>query len=818
MWTSWNVTFASASITRITAVFGTIASTLNGSWLTETATAAFKVFTGNWWTFFFVADTDEFWAQATVFVFSIDSNSFFVRFATWSFDLEAGINTFVFNAFVSEATFIASVSQKSFVGGASWNIHAQSRSVVTTDQTVFETRASVASISKVVPLFTQSSGASGFVNTLWWWSWSWANWWGGGWFTYAIFDHLFTSWTTAFVFTSPFSPGNWFAIFSARTFVGTSFWGVTLALFGVTWFAVSEVVSDDGVDFHSWAIASDVFLWWTRFWLARSFVTASDGVIRIDSDVTGFTWFKFFDGFSTFFISVRSGVLVEFVFTLNQSTNKPRFLTDSGIIDFVDDSSQWNNNSVVIATEFWWFTRFQDFATAAKIKFVGWSVVFWARLNFAFGFWDTFADIFEAWTFVVGISVVGESLFFNLSGTSITSDFFLGWARNIITTVLAGSSVATSIKAIFVAQTNSTAILEILANSWNMFDSWSFTVNQNTSVFITSIFRSPFVTDGVFFTFVFTEVFFASFVADTRGVRFTFVFGFFGWSTGQVMATWSTNWSFFDAIIAEVTHDDFTFTSTFGGHTFDIIVEDHFSGFHESTVIVTSSGGIAFFQAWEIKAFGRVSGATFTSFSSDFVGLTWWAYWWMINAETFVALAFKSGTATFTIIMVANIIDLNEFLSFSSTSWNSEFSAFSFKIWNEFGTRWSFWAIISSAASIFRNMSNKGFTEFTNWFFFVSTGVFDVVASNFSGFGTATWLTDIVFVVEEIAFVVFNTFMFASVTTGARVRNTSAFVNGFTQFTAFSLTKWSNGGWASVTDTFVFQTAVKSFSFISNRV
>lgn len=261
-----------------------------------------------------------------------------MRFTAWSFDLEASVNAFVFNAFVSQATFVTSVSQQSFVGSASWNIHAQSRSVVTTDQTVFETRTSVASIAKVVPLFTQSSGATGFINALWWWSWSWVDWWSGSSsITFTIFNHFFTSWTTAFVFTRPFSPGDWFATFSARTFVGTSFWGVTLALFSVTWFTVSEVVSDDGVDFHSWAITSDIFLWWTRFWLASSFVTASNGVVRINGSVTGFTWFEFFNRFGTFFISVRTGVLMEFVFTLNQSTNEPSFLTDGGIIDFVDN-------------------------------------------------------------------------------------------------------------------------------------------------------------------------------------------------------------------------------------------------------------------------------------------------------------------------------------------------------------------------------------------------------------------------------------------------------------------------------------------------
>jgi uncharacterized membrane protein YtjA (UPF0391 family) len=135
-----------------------------------------------------------------------------------------------------------------------------------------------------------------------------------------------------------------------------------------------------------------------------------------------------------------------------------------------------------------------------------------------------------------------------------------------------------------------------------------------------------------------------------------------------------------------------------------------------------------------------------------------------------------------------------------------------------FGTSWSWWAIVSSAAFIFRNVSNNSFTVFANWFFFVSTGISDVVTGDFSGFGTATWLANIVFVVEEVSFVVFDTFVFTSVASRARVRNTSAFVNGFTQFTAFSLTEWSNSGWTSVADTFVFQTAIKSFSFVGDRV
>lgn len=221
----------------------------------------------------------------------------------------------------------------------------------------------MASITKVVPLFSQSSGASSFVDALWWSNWS-GSWWFWSTNTFAFFNHFLTSWTSADIITSPFSPRDWFTVFSARTFVGTRFWGVTLALFSVAWFTVSEVVSDDGVDFHSWAIASDIFLWWARFWLASSFVATSDLVVRIDGDVSGFAWWKFFDGFSAFFISVRSGVLMEFVFTLNQSTDKPRFLTNSGVIFFVDNSGQWNDDSVVFATEFWFFAFFQDFAAS----------------------------------------------------------------------------------------------------------------------------------------------------------------------------------------------------------------------------------------------------------------------------------------------------------------------------------------------------------------------------------------------------------------------------------------------------------------------
>ena len=98
----------------------------------------------------------------------------------------------------------------------------------------------MASITKVVPLFSQSSGASSFVNALWWWGWGDnVRFSSSGDFTFAFFNHFLTSWTSADIITSPFSPRDWFTVFSARTFVGTRFWGVALALFSVAWFTVS---------------------------------------------------------------------------------------------------------------------------------------------------------------------------------------------------------------------------------------------------------------------------------------------------------------------------------------------------------------------------------------------------------------------------------------------------------------------------------------------------------------------------------------------------------------------------------------------------
>jgi hypothetical protein len=115
VWASWDFAITSARIASIRSVFGSVAGSENSFWGASTASAAFHVFTGDWWTFFGVTDTDEFWAETTVFVFSVESDSFFVGFAAWSFDLEASINAFVFNTFVSQTAFVTSVSQKSFV-------------------------------------------------------------------------------------------------------------------------------------------------------------------------------------------------------------------------------------------------------------------------------------------------------------------------------------------------------------------------------------------------------------------------------------------------------------------------------------------------------------------------------------------------------------------------------------------------------------------------------------------------------------------------------------------------------------------------------
>jgi hypothetical protein len=184
----------------------------------------------------------------------------------------------------------------------------------------------------------------------------------------------------------------------------------------------------------------------------------------------------------------------------------------------------------VFTTNWWWSTRFQDFTATANVEFVSWSFTWWAKGNFAVGFWDTFADIFEAWAFVVFFQVTSDSLFFNLGRASVTSDFFFEWTRNVIATVLASSSVTTAVKRVFVTESNSGAVLKILADSWNVFNGWGLTVDKNASVFIASVFRSPFVTDWILDTVMFTQFFKTVIVTDTTGVRFTLVVSFFFWS------------------------------------------------------------------------------------------------------------------------------------------------------------------------------------------------------------------------------------------------------------------------------------------------
>jgi hypothetical protein len=353
-----------------------------------------------------------------------------------------------------------------------------------------------------------------------------------------------------------------------------------------------------------------------------------------------------------------------------------------------------------------------------------------------------------------------------------------------------------------------------LTDGWDMLNSWSFTVDKDASVFIASVFGSPFVTDWILDTVVFTQFFSAIIVTDTTRVSFTLVFGVFGWGTGQVVTAWAADWWLFNTFFTEVAHDDLTFTSTFGSHTFDIVMEDHFSGFHQSTSVIASGGRFAFFKAWKFEAFGRVTSATFASSSSDLVGLAWWAYWWMVDAKRFVALALVFLATAF-VSVEAFFFALNEFSAFTA-NWHGEQSAFSFEVWNDFSTSFGWWAFVDTAASIIRNFFDKSFTVSASWFF--DTLVSDVSAGDFSGFSAATWLTSIVFVVKQIADVVFNTFVFASVTTGAIVTDTTTFIDGFGQFTTQTGADWSNSDWTRIADTLVFHAAVQSFGFVSDRV
>jgi len=323
-------------------------------------------------------------------------------------------------------------------------------------------------------------------------------------------------------------------------------------------------VSDNGVDLHGWTGTVDnIGLWWTGLWLAGSLVATRNSVVRVNSSEPSLASLKLFSS-SSAFSGVTAGVLVEFVFSHHEGTDVPRFLADSLVIGFVDDGGDWNDFTVVLATEYWWNTRLQDLATSTGIGFVDSSFSDWAEGDYAEGFFDTFADFFEAWTFVVVFQVVSESLGFDLGRASVARNIFLEWTRNIIATVLAGPVVTTTVEAVFVTEIDGAAILKILANSWNMFNSWYFTVDEYTSVPIASVFRSPFVTDWVLDTVVFTKLFSTVRVADATGVSFALVSSFVGWGASQMVATWTANWGLFNAFITEVTHDDATFAGTFG--------------------------------------------------------------------------------------------------------------------------------------------------------------------------------------------------------------------------------------------------------------
>lgn len=185
-------------------------------------------------------------------------------------------------------------------------------------------------------------------------------------------------------------------------------------------------------------------------------------------------------------------------------------MTNSGVVDFIDNSGEWNDFTIVFATNWFWDARFQDLATSTGIGFVDCGFANWTRLNLALRLWNTFTNILKTWAFVISISVTCKFLFFDLGRASVTSDLFLQWARDIITAVLTCPSVAASIKTIFITKADSGTVLKILADSWNMFDSWSFTVDKNAGVLVASVFGSPFMTNWVFKTVVFANVFFTS--------------------------------------------------------------------------------------------------------------------------------------------------------------------------------------------------------------------------------------------------------------------------------------------------------------------
>lgn len=279
--------------------------------------------------------------------------------AAWLLNLLADINALVLDTFVGEAALVASISQESLVSGTSWYLHAESTSVVAADDTVFETRASVASVLKMVPLFAQSSSASGLIDTLWWWGWggwTWGTWSSGGNNTLTLGNHLLASWAAAHVLAGPLSPRYWSTAWLAGTLISASGWRIALADLLVAWLAITEVVTNDGVDLHGWTLTSDILLWWASDWVTNSLVAASNSVVRIVGGIAFFASGKFLNA-SSALTGVAAGVLMELELTVDESTDVPALLTDSRVVNFVDDGGKWNDASVELASLWWWSAR-----------------------------------------------------------------------------------------------------------------------------------------------------------------------------------------------------------------------------------------------------------------------------------------------------------------------------------------------------------------------------------------------------------------------------------------------------------------------------
>lgn len=818
-WTSWDLAIASTAIARVAALFSTVTVTKDSLWLAESTTAALKVLAGEWRALFRVANTDKVWADAAVFVLSVESNDLFVGLAAWLFKLLASVDALVLDTFISEAAFVASVSQESLVAGAAWNLHAKSTSIVASNDAVFKARAGVASVLKMVPLFAQSSGAAGLVNALWWWGWSvwsWGTWRcsGGAVVAFTIRNHLLAGWTTALVLTAPLSPGDWSTAWLTGTFVGTGGWRVTLADLLVAWFAVSEIVADDGVDLHSWALASHVLLWWASNRVTHSLVATSDGVVGIVGSVTFLAGGELFNG-SSALTGIVISVLVELVLTIDEGTDVPTLLADGGVVELIDDSGKWNDSTLMLATFWRWSTRLENLAATTTVNLVDSNVVWWTLLNLALGFWNTLTVLFEAWA--AWGSLVRLSLFLHLAGASVTSDCLLEWTANVIAAVLTSSLSAATVKGVLVAKADSLAVLEFGTNGWHVLDCWDLTGDvENTLVFVASVFTGPFVADWVLNAVVLAHGLDTIVVTDTRGVALALILGILGWTAAQVMAAWSTDWSLFDALSTEVTSDDLALAGTLGSLAFDIIVEDHIARLHSDTGVVASGSGLALFETWELEAFGAVGWTAFASSSSDTVSLSRWTSWWVFNAQSFVALALVPSAAAFVVSIEANIVELNKLLALTSTSWNGVLGALFGEVWDKGGASGWRWAFPGGATGIL--VHDESVTVSASWLALLSTWFPKILASNVSALVAATWLAFIAFLMDNVTNIVVLALVLANVaSTGTGVAQATALVSSFTEDTVLLVTtNWSNGDWAIVTSTSVLWATIELLSLVGN--